>query len=165
MTAAQIALSEHNLYCDEVQSEINARHSYQPTVIFPQTDSSLPKSQHVSTTHRHSQQLLFQTHIYNSYTTTTLLYLQTSDYSHLYVVKTHSCTVRTFTLILCWASVWRCSVSSNSCRRLLTSSTFPSRDLIWSFSNSDSSTASANCASSSDIRLSPAAHFLWVSST
>jgi hypothetical protein len=35
MTAAQIKLSEHNLYCDEVQAEINASHSFQPTVIFP----------------------------------------------------------------------------------------------------------------------------------
>jgi len=35
MIAAQIALSEHNLYCDEEQSEINAGHGYQPTVIFP----------------------------------------------------------------------------------------------------------------------------------
>jgi hypothetical protein len=35
MTAAQIMLSERNLYCDEVQSEINGSHSFQPKVIFP----------------------------------------------------------------------------------------------------------------------------------
>jgi len=35
MTAAQVTLSEHTLYCDEVQSETNASHSFQPKVIFP----------------------------------------------------------------------------------------------------------------------------------
>jgi len=74
-------------------------------------------------------------------------------------------TAGKFTLILCWAWVRRCSTSSTWYFRFVTSTIFSSSDLTWFLSDAASSVESANSASSSDIRRSPAAHFLWASST